>query len=116
MVKILAVFCSLLSLYAVCVYLLFYDLFFSNWVCWARGNFSGEPGHVHICICESLLCGVPGRYEYTWSLCRCGWRYSTDFLSSRLYFGMCGVIEQVRSLRDGTISSFLGFVLAGWYD
>jgi hypothetical protein len=27
-VKILAVFCSLLSLYAVCVYLLFYDLFF----------------------------------------------------------------------------------------
>ncbi|MFN9904909.1 MAG: hypothetical protein ACK56F_02135, partial [bacterium] len=31
----------------------------------------------------------------------------TGFLSSRLYFGMCGVIEQVRSLRDGTISSFL---------
>ncbi len=28
MVKILAVFCSLLSLYAVCVYLFFYDLFF----------------------------------------------------------------------------------------
>jgi len=76
-------------------------------VCWARGNFSGEPGHVHICICESPLCEVPGRYEYIWSLCRCGWRYSTDFLSSRLYFGMCGVIEQVRSLRDGTISSFL---------
>ncbi len=21
---------------------------FLNWVCWARGNFSGEPGHVHI--------------------------------------------------------------------
>jgi hypothetical protein len=26
-----------------------------NWVCWARGNFSGEPGHVHIC-CASLRC------------------------------------------------------------
>jgi hypothetical protein len=72
-------------------------------VCWARGNFSGEPGHVHICFCESPLCGVPRRYEYIWSLCRCGWRYSTDFLSSRLYFGMCGVIEQVGSWRDGTI-------------
>jgi hypothetical protein len=38
------------------------------------------------------------------------------FSVSRLYFGMCGVIEQVRSLRDGTISRFLGFALAGRYD
>ncbi len=37
---------------------------FLNWVCWARGNFSGEPGHIHIRVCESPLCGVPGRYEY----------------------------------------------------
>ena len=23
-----------------------------NWVCWVRGNFSGEPGHVYIsCVC-----------------------------------------------------------------
>ncbi len=26
---------------------------FLNWVCWARGNFSGEPGHV-IFVCVSL--------------------------------------------------------------
>jgi hypothetical protein len=29
----------------VCVY---YVYAFSNWVCWVRGNFSGEPGHVYI--------------------------------------------------------------------
>ncbi len=42
---------------------------FLNWVCWVRGNFSGEPGRVHIRVCESPLCGVPGRYEYIWALC-----------------------------------------------
>ena len=31
-------------------------------------EFSGEPGHVHIRVCESPLCGVPGRYEYIWAL------------------------------------------------
>jgi hypothetical protein len=26
--------------------------FFVNWVCWVRGNFSGEPGHVYfVCVC-----------------------------------------------------------------
>ncbi len=25
---------------------------FLNWVCWVRGNFSGEPGRVYIsCVC-----------------------------------------------------------------
>ena len=24
---------------------------FVNWVCWVRGNFSGEPGHVYLCVC-----------------------------------------------------------------
>ncbi len=26
-----------------------------NWVCWVRGNFSGEPGHVYI-SCVGLRC------------------------------------------------------------
>ncbi len=39
-------FCSLLfSVSGVC---LFCTLQFLNWVCWVRGNFSGEPGHVYI--------------------------------------------------------------------
>jgi hypothetical protein len=28
---------------------------FLNWVCWVRGNFSGEPGHVYI-LCVCLRC------------------------------------------------------------
>ncbi len=42
-------FCSLCMFIFVCsVYL--------NWVCWVRGNFSGEPGHVYIpCVCVSAV-------------------------------------------------------------
>ena len=58
-------------------------------------EFSGGPGHVHICVCESPLCGAPGRYEYIWALRWCGWRDWTGFLSSWLCFGVCGTIEQV---------------------
>ena len=29
---------------------------------------TGEPGHVHIGVCAYSLRGVPGRYEYIWSL------------------------------------------------
>jgi len=28
---------------------------FLNWIYWARGNFSGEPGHIHIGVCASPL-------------------------------------------------------------
>ena len=38
-------FCSLFfSVSGIC---LFCTLHFLNWVCWVRGNFSGEPGHVY---------------------------------------------------------------------
>jgi hypothetical protein len=52
---------------------------FLNWVCWVRGNFSGEPGHVYIsCVCVSAVwsagpvqvnLGMPwsGRRDYTGS-------------------------------------------------
>jgi hypothetical protein len=86
---------------------------FLNWVCWARGNFSGEPGHVHIRVCESPLCGVPGRYEYIWALCWCGWRDCTDFLFFWLCFGGYGTIEQVGVAGQYGFSSFPGSVLAG---
>jgi hypothetical protein len=86
---------------------------FLNWVCWARGNFSGEPGHVHIRVCESPLCGAPGRYEYIWALRWCGWRGCTGFLSSWLCFGVCGMIEQVGVAGQYDFSSCPGFVLAG---
>ncbi|MFO0000519.1 MAG: hypothetical protein ACK559_05270, partial [bacterium] len=36
---------------------------FINGVCWVRGNFSGEPGHVYF-VCVSLLCGVAGRFNF----------------------------------------------------
>ena len=37
-----------------CVYLCILSLV--NWVCWVRGNFSGEPGHVYIsCAYLSVL-------------------------------------------------------------
>ncbi len=86
---------------------------FLNWVFWARGNFSGEPGHVHIRVCESPLCGVPGRYEYIWALCWCGWRDCTDFLFFWLCFDRYGTIEQVGVAGQYGFSSFPGSVLAG---
>ncbi len=74
-------------IFVICVCILIVSCsVFLNWVYWARGNFSGGSGHVHIRMCESPLCGVPGRYEYIWSLCRCGWRYGTDFLFSLALF------------------------------
>ena len=68
-----------------CIFIVLCSVFL-NWVCWVRGNFSGEPGHVHIRVCESPLCGVPGRYEYIWALWWCGRRDCTDFLVSLALF------------------------------
>ena len=34
---------------------LFMYMHFPNWVCWVRGNLSGEPGHVYI-VCVSFRC------------------------------------------------------------
>ena len=72
-------FCSLFfSVSGIC---LFCMLHFLNWVCWVRGNFSGEPGRVYI-VCVSLLCGVAGRYNFIWSQWWSGRRDCTDFPSS----------------------------------
>ncbi len=95
-----------------CILIVSCSVFF-NWVCWDRGNFSGEPGRVHILVCEFLLRGAPGRYEYIWALRWCGWRDCTGFLSSWLCFGVCGTIEQVGVAGQYEFSSFPGFILAG---
>jgi hypothetical protein len=76
-------------------------------------EFSGEPGHIHIRVCESPLCGVPGRYEYIWSLCWCGWRDCTGFLFLWLCFGGYGTIEQVGVAGQYGFSVFLASFLAG---
>jgi hypothetical protein len=68
---------------------------FLNWVYWPRGNFSGGPGHVHICLCVAPLRGVPGRYEYIWLLCWSGCRAGTNLLSFWLCFGLYLLFEQV---------------------
>ncbi len=81
-------------------------------------EFTGEPGHIHIRVCESLLCGVPGRYEYIWALCRCGWRDCTDFLFSWLCFGGYGTIEMVGGGAVFSLFIFLSLLsilLAGGY-
>ena len=74
---------------------------------------TGEPGHVHIGVCAYSLRGVPGRYEYIWSLCWCGWRDSTDFLFLWLCFGGYGTIEQVGVAGQYGFSVFLALFLAG---
>ncbi len=65
-----------------CIFIFVFSVFV-NWVCWVRGNFSGEPGHVYfVCVCP--LCGVPCRYNFNWALRWCGRRDCTDFLSLAL--------------------------------
>ncbi len=84
---------------------------------WARGNFPGEPGHVHIGVCASPLCGVPGRYEYIWSLCWCGWRAGTDFLSLALFWRVFVRLDRWGGARDSTtFLVFSFFDMAGRYD
>ncbi len=68
---------------------------FLNWVCWARGNFSGEPGRVRIRVCESPLCGVPGRYEYISGPLLVWLAGLYGFFFLWLCFGGYGTIEQV---------------------
>ena len=56
--------------------------FFSNLVCWVRGNFSGGPGHVYISCLYLSAVGLAGRYNFIWSQWWSGRRDCTDFPSS----------------------------------
>ena len=93
--KILVVSYSFLSLIAVYMCLLFYDLFSIIGYIGLVG-ICGEPDHVQIGVCAFPLRGVPGRYEYIWSLCWAGWRAGTGFLVLFGFVLACvRVIEQV---------------------
>ena len=71
---------------------------FVNWVCWVRGNFSGEPGHVYF-VCVSLLCGVLCRYNLNWALFGgVGGGTVRIFLSLWLCSGGYGTVELVRGV------------------
>jgi hypothetical protein len=65
---------------------------------------TGEPGHVHIGVCAYLLRGVPGRYEYIWSLSWAGWRAGTGFLSFlALFWRVFARLSKWGGWRVGTI-------------
>ncbi len=86
---------TVISVICVCILIVSFSVFL-NWVCWARGNFSGEPGHVHIRVCGSLRCvECRAGTSIFWALCWCGWRDCTGFLFLWLCFGGYGTIEQV---------------------
>jgi hypothetical protein len=73
-------FCSLcFSVSGVC---LFCTLHFLNWVCWVRGNFSGEPGRVYISCAYLSSVWSGGPVQFIWVLRWCGRRDCTDFLFS----------------------------------
>jgi hypothetical protein len=69
--------CSLcFSVSGVC---LFRTLHFLNWVCWVRGNFSGEPGRVYISCAYLSSVWSGGPVQFIWVLRWCGRRDCTDF-------------------------------------
>jgi hypothetical protein len=68
---------------------------FVNWVCWVRGNFSGEPGHVYF-VCVFPLCGVPCRYNLTVHFGGVGGGTVRIFLSLWFCSGGYGTVGLVR--------------------
>jgi hypothetical protein len=95
--------------------LIFVCSVFVNWVCWVRGNCSGEPGHVYF-VCVSPLCGVPCWYNFNWALRWCGRRDCTDFL----FFLALQWLVRYGSIGEGGGPFFLCFLqfavssLGGW--
>ncbi len=83
-----SLFCKWCMFYLVCS-------IFLNLVCWVRGNFSGEPGHVYS-VCVSPLCGVPGRYKLIWAFLGAGGGTVRIFLSFWLCSGGYGTVEMVK--------------------
>ncbi len=59
-----------------------------NWVCWVRGNFSGEPGHVYILVCVSAVwCAVPVQFYLGTSVVWAAGLYGFSFLSGSAVAG-----------------------------
>ena len=106
-------FCSLcFSVSGVC---LFCTLHFLNWVCWVRGNFSGEPGHVYIsrAYLSSVWSGGPVQFCLGTSVVWAAGLYGFSFLSGSAVAG-----TERQNWRGGVIrfpfvsSSLLSVLLA----
>ena len=89
---------------------------FLNWVCWVRGNFSGEPGHVYIsCVCLRCVECRAGTILFG-HFGVVGGGTVRIFLSLRLCSGGYGTVEMVK----GVVRVFLCFLqfavssLGGW--
>jgi hypothetical protein len=87
-----------------------------NWVCWVRGNFSGEPGHVYIsCVCLRCVECRAGTILFG-HFGGVGGGTVRIFLSPRLCSGGYGTVEMVK----GVVRVFLCFLqfavssLGGW--
>ncbi len=76
-----------------------------NWVCWVRGNFSGEPGHVFLCVCLRCVERRAGTISFG-HFGGVGGGTVRIFLSLRLCRGGYGTVEMVK----GVVRVFLCFL------
>ncbi len=98
------------------MYVYFVRSVYLNWVCWVRGNFSGEPGHVYIsCVCLRCVECRAGTILFGHF---CGMAGGTVliFLALRLCSGGYGTVEMVKGVVR-VFPCFLQFAvssLGGW--
>ncbi len=97
------------------IYVYFCLLFFSYWVCWVRGNFSGGPGHI-FSVCVTPLCGVPGRYNLPGTFLERMAGLYRFFLFLWLCCSGYGTVEIVRGVVriSSCFSQFAVSSLGGW--
>ncbi len=86
-----------------------------NWVCWVRGNFSGEPGHVYIsCVCLRCVECRAGTILFG-HFGGVGGGTVRVFLSLRLCSGGYCTVEMVKGVvRFSLIFQFAVSSLGGW--
>ena len=88
---------------------------FLNWVCWTRGNFSGESGHVRIYLCVTAVWSAgPVRVFLGNPLIRLAGLYGLFRLLSIVLAWVC-VVKQVEGGGGGAgqydFPSFPGFLV-----
>ena len=76
----------------------------------------GDPGHVHIDVCAFPLRGVPGRYEYIWSLSWLGGGPVRVSCPLGFVLACVCVIEQVGGVAGQYDFLVFMLALAGRYD
>ncbi len=85
--KIFVFFCSALFCKR-CVLIYVYAVF-PNWVCWVRGNFPGEPGHVYISCAylSAVWSGGPAQFHLVTVVEWVAGLYRFSFLSGSVVAG-----------------------------